>query len=102
MDVVDGRMLFGSDPVEERYDGITFNQPGDFYNQKAPPPVVAFGIGGALAVLTVVYWFVFRWLPLRKILHENHWNKNFTLQMRSLVETFSRSWVLCWISRTSR
>ena len=81
------RWLFGTDPADEVYDSLTFKEPGDFYNQKAPEPVVAFAIGGALSVVTLIYWYAFRWWPLRKVLWAE--NSTYALKMRSFIATLS-------------
>jgi hypothetical protein len=49
--------------AHDLYETITFKDPDDFYNKVAPEPYVAFLIGGALSLVTFVYWYILRWRP---------------------------------------
>lgn len=47
------------------YDSIVFNT-NAFYNRPAPSPYVSFGVGGGLALVTLLYWYMCRWNTVRK------------------------------------
>lgn len=83
------RWLFGTDPSDEVYDSIrdVFKEPDDFYNRPAPDAWVAFAIGGILSAITMIYWFFFRWLPLRKTLWAD--NSSNSLKVRGFITTLS-------------
>jgi hypothetical protein len=71
------------------YDTIEFKKPDAFYNAPAPDPWVAWWMGIVLGFLTLLYWYVLRWRPVRQDqehalhLHPTH------LAIRTVIATLS-------------
>lgn len=73
--------------ANELYEEIAFLRPGDFYNQKAPKPVVAFVLGGAFSLLTLIYWIHARNPAWRDARRDPHHSKLMTF--RTLLATIA-------------
>lgn len=77
-----------ADSAAALYDDIEFNT-SSFYNKPPPHPNVSFIIGGVLSFLSLVYWFVLRWLPTQRLLKRDVANPSWQLSLRTLISTLS-------------
>jgi len=74
-----------SENALSQYDAIDFNDPSKIYNQRAPEPIVSFIIGGVLCVLTVVYWYLYRWSDFKTTVQDKGWS----VKLRTIISTLA-------------